>query len=180
MESFFKKIGFTSILTSFVFAILGIIIYFNPNTTFKIITYIIGAIFIIMGVPRIITYFKAKADYEEFNYTLIYGVISVLLGIVVIICSSFIEAFLRIAIGVWILYSGAVRFSGAIRLKRFNASEYAWVTVLLIAIIMIIFGLYIITVQGSIISIIGILMIIYSIMDIIEELILIKNINNLE
>lgn len=180
MDNFIKKMGWTSILTSIVFAVLGLIIYFNPNTTFKVITYIIGIIFIIIGIPRIVSYFKAKADFEAYNYDLVYGIIAILLGIVVIICSNFIEAFLRIAIGVWILYSGAIRLGGAIRLKKLNASEYAWVTVLLIAIIMIIFGLYIITVQGSVISIIGILMLIYSVMDIIEEVIFMQNVKNLE
>ena len=179
MENFIKKIGWTSILTSIIFAILGLIIYYNPNTTFQIITYIIGAIFIIMGIPRIVTYFKAKVDFEAYNYDLVYGIIAILLGIVVIVCSNFIEAFLRIAIGVWILYSGAIRIGAAIRLQNLNASKYAWITVLVLAIIMIIFGLYIVAVPGSVISIIGILMIIYSVMDILEEIIFMQNVKNL-
>ena len=180
MENFIKKIGWTSILTSIVFAVLGLIIYYNPNTTFTVITYIIGAIFIIMGIPRIISYFKAKSDYEAYNYDLIYGIIAILLGIVVMICSNFIEAFLRIAIGVWIIYSGAIRIGAAIRLQRLSANKYAWITVLAIAILMIIFGFYIVVVPGSIVSAIGILMVIYSIMDIIEEVIFMKNVKNLE
>ena len=50
----------------------------------------------------------------------------------------------------------------------------------IIAIIMIIFGLYIITVPGSVVATIGILMLIYSVMDIVEELIFMKNIKYLE
>ena len=128
MENFIKKMGWTSILTSIVFAILGLIIYYNPNTTFQIITYIIGAAFIIMGIPRIVTYFKAKVDYEAYNYDLVSGIIAILLGIVVIVCSNFIQAFLRISIGGWILYSGAIRLGGAIRLKKLNVNDNAWVT----------------------------------------------------
>ena len=180
MEKFVKKMGWTSILTSIVFAILGLMIYYNPNTTFKVITYIIGVIFIIIGIPRIVSYFTAKSDYEAYNYDLAYGIIAILLGIVVMICSNFIEAFLRIAIGVWILYSGAIRIGAAIRLQKLNANKYAWITVLVIAIIMIIFGLYIITVPGSVVATIGILMLIYSVMDIVEELIFMKNIKYLE
>lgn len=180
MENFIKKMGWTSILTSIVFAILGFIIYYNPNTTFTVITYIIGAIFIVMGIPRIVSYFKTKANFEAYNYDLVYGIIAILLGIVVIVCSNFIEAFLRIAIGVWILYSGVIRIGAAIRLQNINASKYAWITMLAIAIVMIIFGLYIVAVPGSVVATIGILMVIYSVMDIIEELIFMQNVKNLD
>ena len=180
MENFIKKIGWTSILTSVVFAILGMIIYFNPNTTFAIITYIIGAISIIMGIPRIITYFKAKSDYEAYNYDLISGIIAILLGIVIMICSNFIQAFLRIAIGIWILYSGAIRTGAAIRLQKLDVKASAWITVLIIAIMMIAFGLYIVAVPGSVISVIGILMIVYSVMDIIEEFMFMKTVKDIE
>ena len=180
MENFVKKMGWTSILTSVVFAVLGLIIYLNPNTTFTLITYIVGAIFILIGIPRVLTYFKARADINVDNFELVFGIIAILLGIVVIICSSFIQAILRISIGVWILYSGIIRLGGSFKLKGLNVSEYIWVTMLLIAIIMLIFGFYIIIVQGSVISIIGILMIIYSVMDIIEEFIFMKNVKVLE
>ena len=49
--------GWTSILTSIIFAILGLIIYYNPNTTFQIITVqgsIIGILMIIYSVMDII------------------------------------------------------------------------------------------------------------------------------
>ena len=45
--------GWTSILTSIIFAILGLIIYYNPNTTFQIIT-VQGSIISIMGILMII------------------------------------------------------------------------------------------------------------------------------
>ena len=45
--------GWTSILTSIIFAILGLIIYYNPNTTFQIIT-VQGSIISIIGILMII------------------------------------------------------------------------------------------------------------------------------
>lgn len=178
MEQFFKKMGWTSILTSFIFAILGLIIAYYPNTTFQFITYIIGAIFIAIGIIKIIEYFKAKGSYDLYNYELVYGIIAILLGLVVIVCSNLIEAFLRIAIGIWIIYSGAMRLGLSVKLQKLEASNAAWGTVLLIAIAMILCGLYIITVPGAIIATIGILMVVYSIMDIIEEVIFMQNIKN--
>lgn len=179
MDQFLRKMGWTSILTSCIFAILGLIIAYNPNTIFQFITYVIGAIFIAMGVIKMIEYFKAKGSYDLYNYELVYGIIAILLGLVVIVCSNLIEAFLRIAIGIWILYSGAMRLGLSFKLQKLEANKVAWITVLVISIIMILFGLYIITVPGAIVSTIGILMVSYAVMDIIEEVIFMENVKNI-
>ena len=179
MEQFFKKIGWTSIITSLTFTVLGIIIVYNPNTTFQIISYVLGAILIAYGVLKVIEYFKVKGSYDLYNYELVYGIIACLLGIVVIICSGMIEAILRILIGIWIVYSGAMRLGLAMKLQKLDADNKIWVPVLLIALAMLICGLYIIAVPGTVMMTIGIIMVIYGIMDIIEEVIFMKNVKDI-
>ena len=179
MEQFFKKIGWTSIITSLTFTVLGIIIVYNPNTTFQIISYVLGAILIAYGVLKVIEYFKVKGSYDLYNYELVYGIIACLLGIVVIVCSGMIEALLRILIGIWIVYSGAMRLGLAMKLQKLDADNKIWVPVLLIALAMLICGLYIIAVPGTVMMTIGIIMVIYGIMDIIEEVIFMKNVKDI-
>lgn len=179
MEQFFKKIGWTSIITSLAFTVLGIIIVYNPNTTFQIISYVLGAILIAYGVLKVIEYFKVKGSYDLYNYELVYGIIACLLGIVVIVCSGMIEAILRILIGIWIVYSGAMRLGLAMKLQKLDADNKIWVPVLLIALAMLICGLYIIAVPGTVMITIGIIMVIYGIMDIIEEVIFMKNVKDI-
>lgn len=179
MEQFFKKIGWTSIITSLAFTVLGIIIAYNPNTTFQIISYILGAILIAYGALKVIEYFKVKGSYDLYNYELAYGIIACLLGIVVIVCSGMIEAILRILIGIWIVYSGAMRLGLAMKLQKIDTDNKIWVPVLLIALAMLICGLYIIAVPGTVMMTIGIIMVIYGIMDIIEEVIFMKNVKDI-
>ena len=179
MEQFFKKIGWTSIITSLAFTVLGIIIVYNPNTTFQIISYVLGAILIAYGVLKVIEYFKVKGSYDLYNYELVYGIIACLLGIVVIVCSGMIEAILRILIGIWIVYSGAMRLGLAMKLQKLDADNKIWVPVLLIALAKLICGLYIIAVPGTVMITIGIIMVIYGIMDIIEEVIFMKNVKDI-
>lgn len=179
MEQFFKKIGWTSIVTSLAFTVLGIIIAYNPNTTFQIISYVLGAILIAYGILKVIEYFKVKGSYDLYNYELVYGIIACLLGIVVIVCSGMIEAILRILIGIWIVYSGAMRLGLAMKLQKLDADNKIWVPVLLIALAMLICGLYIIAVPGTVMMTIGIIMVIYGIMDIIEEVIFMKNVKDI-
>ena len=179
MDQFFKKMGWTSIVTSLAFTVLGIIIAYNPNTTFQIISYVLGAILIAYGVLKVIEYFKVKGSYDLYNYELAYGIIACLLGIVVIVCSGMIEAILRILIGIWIVYSGAMRLGLAMKLQKIDTDNKIWVPVLLIALAMLICGLYIIAVPGTVMMTIGIIMVIYGIMDIIEEVIFMKNVKDI-
>ena len=179
MENFFKKVGWTSIITSLCFAILGLVIAYNPNTTLKIISYVLGGILIAYGVIKILEYFKIKEFSNIYSTELSFGVIAVLLGIVVIVASDIIEAMIRIIIGIWIVYSAIMRLGVAIKLQKFNSDNKIWVPVLIIALIMLLCGIYIITVPGTVIMTIGIIMVVYAVMDIIEEIIFMKNMKDI-
>lgn len=179
MEQILKKMGWASIITSLAFAIIGLIIAYNPNTTFKVISYLIGDIFIIFGIIKIFEYFKTKGSYDLYNYELVYGIIAILLGLVVIFCNEMIETLLRIMVGVWIVYSGAMRLGLALKLQKIDTENKIWVAVLLIAIAILICGLFIIANPGTLIATMGILMVVYAVMDIIEEIIFIKNVKEI-
>ena len=179
MEQILKKMGWASIITSLAFAIIGLIIAYNPNTTFKVISYLIWGIFIIFGSIKIFEYFKTKGSYDLYNYELVYGIIAILLGLVVIFCNEMIETLLRIMVGVWIVYSGAMRLGLALKLQKIDTDNKIWVAVLLIAIAILVCGLFIIANPGTLIATMGILMVVYAVMDIIEEIIFIKNVKEI-
>ena len=179
MEQFFKKIGWTSIVTSLGFAILGIIIAYNPNTTFQIISNVLGGILIAYGVIKIIEYFKMKDVNSLYSSELSFGIIAALFGIVVIVCSDMIETMIRILIGIWIVYSGVMRLGLAIRLQKFDSDNRIWVPVLFIALAMLLCGIYIIASPGAVMMTIGIIMVVYAVMDIIEEIIFMKNVKDI-
>ena len=179
MERFLKKMGWTSIITSLAFTVMGLIITYNPKAIFQFISYLLGGILIFYGLIKIIEYFKMKDSYDLYNDELIYGIIAILLGVVVILCSGMIETLLRILIGLWIIYSGAMRIEIAIKLQRMNIDNKIWATVLLIAFAMFLCGVYIIANPGAVMITIGIMMVVYGIMDIIEEIIFMRNAKNL-
>lgn len=171
MEHFVKKMGWISMITSLVFIILGFIVAYYPDTTFQIISYVLGAVFIGIGLLKIISYVIHKGSYDLYNYELVYGIIAVLLGIVIIVASNMIETLIRVIIGFWIVYSGAMRLGLALKLQKMEVDIKIWVSVLLMALVMLFCGIYIIAVPGIIVATIGVLMIIYGVMDFIEEII---------
>lgn len=179
MEQFLKKIGWTSIITSLCFAILGLVIAYNPNTTFQIISYVLGGILIVYGVIKILEYFRIKDINSMYSAELSFGVIAALFGIVVIVCSDMIEAMIRVLIGIWIIYSGIMRLGLAMNLQKIDTDNKIWLTVLFIALAMLICGIYIVLNPGTVMMTIGIIIVIYAIMDIIEEIIFMNNMKDI-
>lgn len=177
LKELLKKTGWMSIVESLIFAILGIILVWKPEGTVKMISGILGATFIIIGVYKIISYFVSKEENDFFNYDLVYGFTSIVIGIVTMVYMNVIGSVFRIIIGVWIIYTSFVRINTSIHIRKLN--NKAWIYSLILAVIMFICGLYVIINSNAIVVTIGIIMIIYSVIDIIENILFIKNVKNM-
>ena len=178
LEKIFKRTGWTSLLTSLVFAILGILLITNPEGSTKVVSLIVGILFIIVGLYKLVDYCLTRGKYNFYNYDIAYGIIAIILGIITIVYKSQIETIFRVLIGIWIVYTGIIRLSLSLKLKLGQAP--VWIYSLLISIIMIICGIYTIFVSNVIVVTIGIVILIYSVLDVIEDIIFLANIKKLE
>lgn len=177
LKKLLKKSGWMSILESVVFIILGLILISNPEGAIKFVSYILGAIFIIVGLCKIINYYNAKGKNDFYNYDIVYGIMAIIIGIITICYSGAIASLLRIIIGVWIIYTALVRFNSSIKIR--DISGNVWKYSAGIAIVMFICGLITLLNSGAITATIGTVMIIYSVMDIIESVIFMKNVKEI-
>ena len=172
-----KKSGWVSMLESILFAILGIILVCRPEGTVKMITGLIGTFFIVIGILKIINYFSSNGINDFFNYDLIYGLTSIVIGFVAMFYLNIIASIFRIIIGIWIVYTSFVRINASIQIKRVGSE--AWIYSFILALIMFACGLYVIINSNAIIVSIGIIMIVYAVIDIIENIIFMKNVNEI-
>ena len=177
LEKVLRKTGLVSILESIVIAILGIILVARPEGTIKLVSAILGIVFMVMGISKIIKYIVNKGRNDFFNYDLVYGLTTIVIGLVVMIYINIIGSILRITIGIWIIYTSFVRLNSAIQIKRID--NKAWIVGMVLAILMFICGLYILLNSGAIVATIGAIMIIYSVIDIIEDIIFMKNLKEI-
>ncbi len=177
MKNFLKKSGWVDILVSIVFAIIGIFMIMKTDLAIKIISYILGGIFIVIGIIKSIDYFLSKGKYDFYNYDLIYGIIAIIVGLITICFSGLIESIFRFIIAFWIIYSGLIRLSMSFKLHAVEIDM--WNVSLILSIIMIISGIYILFQNGALILTIGIIMVVYSIIDLIESVIFIRNVDKL-
>lgn len=177
LKDLLKKSGWMSIAESLVFAILGIILIWQKDAIMSMIAYILGAVFILLGIIKVVNYLQAKSKSDLYNYELVYGIMAVIIGIVIMVYSSTISKIFGIIIGIWIVYSSVVRASSALKLKQIKSN--IWIYSLVIAVIMLICGLVVIFNTGAIPATIGAIMITYAILDIIENVIFINNVKKL-
>ena len=114
---------------------------------------------------------------EELN--LVYGVVTIILGILVITNPEAIASFLPIVIGISIIINSANKLQYALELKSRNNS--LWKSTCIVSIISTVFGLLLLfnPFEGAqfIAKIVGTLIVIYSVLDIISTLSIRKNIN---
>lgn len=177
-EKVIKKAGYTSIISSLVLAIIGAVMFIYSDATLKLISYVLGGLLLLTGVIKTIEYITNKGNDDLFNYNLVYGILSIVFGLVIITNTGALESLLGIIVGVWIIYSSLMKFGLSLKLKTYNIKY--WIPMIIIAILMMICGIYIIFAPDIIIATLGGILFIYSVMDILEGIAFIVNIKKID
>ena len=173
MEKFLKKSSWTDIIISIIFILFGIMLISRPETIMSAISIILGLICIVMGMLKGIDYFASgKTD----NYLLALAIIAIIVGIIIMFCADIIFSIFRIIIAIWIIYSGIMDLQTTIIWKDYKSR--LWLLTLLLSIVMILGGLYILINNGAVLQVVGTIIVIYGIIDVIENAIFIKKIDN--
>ena len=174
IKDLLKKSGISNILVSIIFGLFGVILCVFHEGAVKVISCLIGLLFLIIGVARIVNYIKGRGQGEYYNFDLLCGLLATIVGLTSIVYTDAIGAILRIIVAAWIIYSGIIKINLSFKIKNFNSS--IWKISLILSIIIILFGIYILLNSGAIITLIGSLMIAYAIIDIIQSIVFIRKI----
>lgn len=177
MKTFFKS----SICASIILMILGLLLIFQSEVTITTISYIIGAALIALGVLALIRFIKSAKNITEMNFNLdiIYGLVTVILGIVIITNPKAIASILPIVLGIAIVINSASKLQYAFILK--NDTNDMWKTTMIIAIVSAICGVVLLfnPFAGAVLimKIVGIFIVVYSVLDIVSTVIIKKNVD---
>lgn len=172
-KKFLKKSGWTDIVMSLIFILFGFMLISRPESIVSIISVILGLIFIVMGTLKMIDYFSGN---RKDNYLFAIAVVAIIVGIVIMFCADIILSAFRILIAIWIIYSGIMSLQTTIVWKDYESK--LWLTTLILAFITIIAGIYILINSGAILQTIGVAIVIYGFINIIENIIFIKKVDN--
>ncbi|MBR3055966.1 DUF308 domain-containing protein [Candidatus Saccharibacteria bacterium] len=170
-----KKSAWSAIIESLALIILGILFIALQDTMVQILAYIVGAFFIIKGGFQIINYFMEKGQNDFFNNGLLSGVVSVLIGIAALVIGEDIAHIFRIIIGIIIIYESLVRINTATKLS--TAGIPAWKYIMLLALLMLVLGIFITFFEGAVVVLVGWMMIVTGIIGIIGDIMFIQHVN---
>ena len=109
---------------------------------------------------------------------MVFGIGTIILGILTIVYRNEIGTLLRVLIGIWIIYSAMIRISLSLKLKSLNTGN-VWIYSVLVAILMLICGIYAMFTSNAIIITVGLIILTYSILDIVEAIIFLINLKKL-
>lgn len=174
LESQFNLYMLANCAISLIMIILGLILYVNPEVAMKTVSWLIGIIFIVVGALSIYSYIK-KDRITLLTFNLIYGIISALVGLFIILNPFAIANILTVSLGIWLIISGGLKINYGVRLKTIK--EQAWSLTLVVGIISILFGLMVILNPFSkliLVEVIGLFLVVYGIVDFVDVLLLKK------
>lgn len=174
MTKFFKS----SIISSVVLMILGILLMLQSEATILTISYIIGTLLIALGTLAIIKFIRNTSSIIRNDLDIVYGTVTIILGVIVIYNPEAIASIIPIIIGIGIVISSATKLQYALELKANSNNQ--WKISMIISIISAICGVVLICnpFKGAVVimQIIGAFIIAYSILDIISTVTIKKNV----
>lgn len=180
MKNSFKKMCTMSLTTSIILVIVGFLLLLFPEVILSLISYILGGIVLVNGALTIMRYFKENKE-NLWNFDLAYGLLCSILALVIIFNPNAIISIIPLILGIWMMISSIFKIQYSLNLKAYHSDK--WTLTLILAILTLICGvLLMVNPFGGALAmtqIIGIFIIIYSVIDIIECVALKKSINKI-
>ena len=172
-EKFLKRSSWVDMVVSMVFVLFGLLLIVKPLEMMSVISILLGAVFIIIGFLKIVDYFTSK---DKEDYLLTIALISVLFGVIVLFCSDVISSIFRIILGIWIIASGIRNFQTSLVWK--DVKSGLWTLTVVFAMLMIIAGIVVLVSDTLALQIVGVIILIYAILDLITRAVFIKKVKN--
>lgn len=172
MSSFMSKIIRSSMFSSIALAVLGALLFFQSELTIVSISYIIGAVLVGIGLAAIIKFVNNLNKDIKNELDMIYGTVTVVLGIIVISNPKAIASIIPFVLGILIIISSAAKLQYGLELRKGNND--LWTGTVILSSITLLCGILLIfnPFAGAefITKVVGILLFVYAVLDIISTI----------
>lgn len=169
-----------SILSSLLFAILGLFITLFPRTSISLFSYFIAIMGVVFGIYLIILDIVSKDRLVPID-TMTEGILLFIFGIILLIYPSVLGMFIPMVLGIWFILSGVNKIKMSSLIREVDVTSF--VITLIAAIFSILCGTIFIfnpLTSGSVVTIIsGITIVVYAISNMIDTIIFKRHINKL-
>lgn len=170
MKDIFSNFFKISISTSIVFLIFGILLLFNPEGIIVTISIVIGLLLSLFGISELIKY--SKNTDSKINLSI--GVFTLIAGLLLIINTNILATIIPVLIGICMIILGVKKLELALNFKENKV--YGWTHMMVMAVLTLVCGIIFVInpIKGAFLAtqVLGIIIIIYSLIDITDSVIL--------
>jgi len=160
-----SKITVNNLIYALLFLVFGIMLLTSTEDLITIVSKVIGGVLIIIGIIKAIIYIYMKGKLGEYSLSkLIVSLLFICFGMLLIFLSGTLSFAIRTVIGIWVVFSGVNRVIFAITICAMDKKSF--LVYLITSLLMIALGIVIIT--GVFDQLIGLLIIIYSVIEIVN------------
>ena len=164
-----KKVSTLSIFSSILFIVIGMLLLFKPGATLRTISYVIGGLILVFGIFGVARF--TKSDKKGFNFDLVYGILSLIAGLIIICNPEALVSIIPIILGIWIVINSAIKIQYSFYMKSDNSKK--WIATLTMSLITLICGIVLLFNPFRAVEIvtqaIGLFIIVYAVIDLTES-----------
>ena len=179
MKEIFNNTINSVIFSSIIALIVGLIMIFFPAITIETIGIIAACYIILHGIMLIYLDIKASQLYIPFD-GLLTGIISILLGILLLCKPGILSVLFTVVIGVWMILSSINYIKIAIKICKTNL-PWLWILILgildLIAGIVVVFNPFEATISITLFA--GIMIVVHAIINIVDMIVIKKDVKEI-
>lgn len=112
------------IVMSVLFCLLGIMLIAIPEFSVSVLAAVFGIMLILFGIFKIIGYFSRDLFRLAFQYDLALGLLLIVLGIITILKTDNVMAFISIVLGIYVLADSLLKIQIALDAKVFGIRKW--------------------------------------------------------
>lgn len=142
IKDYIKKYEGCSIIVSILMICLSLFLMFKPLESLEVFTVIFAIIILLSGLGYLISYFTISKESRLFSIDLLLGLVTIISGIMLLVYKKDVINVFPIILGIWIIISNLFKLQLSINLSLFL--DNAYLGLVLITILMIVFGLLLI------------------------------------
>ena len=169
MRDMIKKVSTLSIFSSILFIVIGLLLFFKPGDTLKTISYVIGGLILVFGIFGVARF--SKSDKKGLNFDLIYGILSLLAGLIIICNPEALASIIPIILGIWIVINSAIKIQYSFYMKSDTSKK--WIATLTMSSITLICGIVLLfnpfKAASYVAQAVGLFIIVYAVIDLVES-----------
>ncbi len=155
----------SSLVSSIIFFIIGAILTAYSERIMTATYKVIGVVFLAITIGIILSIVvRKKKEQPIYANRVAIGIITLVLAILFFFFHGIIDEAIRFIVGAWILFSGVTRLINALRTDH-KASRF--IALLIVSILLIILGFVTIIKNGILLWVVGIIIMIYSAIEIV-------------